>query len=45
MLERITSVNSAVNGVVWGPIGLALLFCAGLIMTTRTGLFQFRHFR
>ena len=45
MLERITSINSAVNGVVWGPIGLALLFCAGLIMTTRTGLFQFRHFR
>ena len=45
MLERITSINGAVNGVVWGPIGLALLFCAGLIMTTRTGLFQFRHFQ
>ena len=26
MLETITSVNGVVNGIVWGPIGLALLF-------------------
>lgn len=25
MLETITAVNGAVNGVVWGPLGLALL--------------------
>ena len=44
MLETITTVNGAVNGVVWGPVGLALLFCAGLLMTARTGFFQFGHF-
>ena len=44
MLERITSINGVVNGVVWGPIGLALLFGAGLLMTIRTGFFQFSHF-
>ena len=42
MVEWITTVNSAVNGIVWGPIGLALLFCTGLWMTLRTGGFQFR---
>ena len=26
MLETITSVNGVVNGIVWGPVGLALLF-------------------
>ena len=26
MLEWITQINNAVNGVVWGPAGLALLF-------------------
>ena len=44
MLETITSINNAVNGVVWGPVGLALLFGTGLIMTARTGCFQFSHF-
>ena len=29
MVEMITQVNNAVNGVVWGPFGLALLFCTG----------------
>ena len=42
MVEMITQVNNAVNGVVWGPFGLALLFCTGLWMTLRTGGFQFR---
>ena len=42
MVEWITSVNSVVNGIVWGPIGLALLFCTGLWMTLRTRGFQFR---
>jgi AGCS family alanine or glycine:cation symporter len=45
MLELITTVNNAVNGVVWGPIGLALLFVAGVVMTGCTGFFQFTHFR
>ena len=29
MVEMITQVNNAINGVVWGPFGLALLFCTG----------------
>ena len=45
MLETITNANSFVNGIVWGPVGLALLFGTGLLMTARTGFFQFGHFR
>ena len=47
MVEMITQVNNAINGVVWGPFGLALLFCTGFWMSARTGfprrarLFQF----
>lgn len=44
MIEIITNLNGRVNGIVWGPIGLALLFVAGLCMTVRTGCFQFSHF-
>ena len=43
-MEIITTVNGFLNGIVWGPIGLALLFLAGLIMSIRTGFFQFTHF-
>ena len=42
MVEMITQVNNAINGVVWGPFGLALLFCTGFWMSARTGFFQFR---
>ena len=42
MVEIVTRLNQAVNGVVWGPFGLALLFCTGLWMSARTGFFQFR---
>ena len=42
MVEIVTQVNNAVNGVVWGPFGLALLFCTGFWMSARTGFFQFR---
>lgn len=42
MLEFITTINGTVNSVVWGPIGLALLFGTGLWMSVRTGFFQFR---
>ena len=44
MLETITNANGFVNGIVWGPAGLALLFCTGLIMSLRTGFFQFGNF-
>lgn len=32
----------AVNGIVWGPVGLGLLFGTGLLLTVRTGGFQLR---
>ena len=44
MLQTITNVNGVVNGIVWGPVGLALLFGTGLILSARTGFFQFGHF-
>lgn len=44
MLETITNVNNAVNGVVWGTFGIALLFIAGIVMTIVNKGFQFRHF-
>ena len=43
-MEMIKTVNDFLNGVVWGPIGLALLFFAGLWMTVYSGLFQLRYF-
>lgn len=44
MIDVITKVNSFINDIVWGPIGLCLLFIAGFLMTGRTGIFQIRHF-
>jgi len=45
MIETITSINNAVNGVVWGTFGIALLFIAGIVMTVVNRGFQFTHFR
>lgn len=45
MNETIEAINAVINGIVWGPIGLALLFAAGLWMSIRTGFFQVRHFK
>ena len=42
MVDIVTRVNNVVNGFVWGPFGLALLFCTGLWLSVRTGFFQFR---
>ena len=33
---------AAINGAVWGPLGVGLLAAAGLWMTVRTGWFQLR---
>ena len=41
-MEQFMKINTAVNGFVWGPFGLALLFCTGFWMSARTGFFQFR---
>lgn len=40
IVEIITSVNSAVNGVVWGIPMLILIISTGIYMTVRTGFFQ-----
>ncbi len=42
MPERFMRGVEAVNGVVWGPVGLGLLFGTGLLLTVRTGGFQLR---
>ena len=42
-LEVLAAWNRAVNGLVWGPPGLALLLGAGLYLTVRSGLFPLRH--
>jgi len=44
MIETITSINNAVNGVVWGTFGIALLFIAGIVMTIVNKGFQFTRF-
>lgn len=40
MLETITTINDAVNGFVWGIVGLILLIGTGILMTCVTGCFQ-----
>ncbi|MFI3165793.1 MAG: alanine/glycine:cation symporter family protein [Bacillota bacterium] len=45
MLERIESINSAINGVVWGIPVLSLLIITGVLMTAITKGFQFSHFK
>lgn len=40
MLDKIESVNSAVNGVVWGIPMLVLIIGTGIYMTVRTRFFQ-----
>lgn len=40
IVEVVTSVNSAVNGVVWGIPMLVLIIATGIYMTVRTGFFQ-----
>lgn len=40
MLDKIASVNSAVNGVVWGIPMLVLIIGTGIYMTVRTRFFQ-----
>lgn len=42
MPERFMRGIEAVNGIVWGPMGLGLLFGTGLLLTVRTGGFQLR---
>ncbi|MBQ8684202.1 MAG: sodium:alanine symporter family protein [Clostridia bacterium] len=43
MLEQITNINNAINGVVWGMPGLILLIGTGILMTLCTKVFQISH--
>ncbi len=45
MLEQITKVNGAVNGFVWGWVGLILLIGTGIIATLCTKVFQLSHLK
>ena len=42
--NMIETINSFLNGIVWGPIGLCLLFLAGVWMTIVNRGFQITHF-
>ena len=44
VIDVISEVNAKVNGIVWGPIMLALLIGVGLFLTVKTGCLQFRKF-
>ena len=44
LVEKISAINSAINGVVWGVPMLILIVGCGLYLTTRMGFFQFAHF-
>ena len=44
VLDAVTNVNNAVNGVVWGVPALALLAFVGVLMTVLTRVFQVSHF-
>ena len=40
-MELISKINSAINGVVWGPIMLTLLIGVGLFLSVKTNFMQF----
>ena len=42
MPERFMRGIEILNGIVWGPMGLGLLFGTGLLLTVRTGGLQLR---
>lgn len=43
-MEVFMSINSLINGFVWGPIMLTLLIGTGLYLSCRAGFIQFRFF-
>ena len=44
MVEWISNINGAINGVIWGVPALVLLVGTGFLMTFMTKFFQFSHF-
>ncbi len=45
MAELLKSINTTINGVVWGPVMLLFLLGCGIYLTVRTGFFQLRLFK
>ena len=43
-MDLVVSINSAINGFVWGPVMMVLLIGTGILMTVRMGGVQFRRF-
>ncbi|MFI3237315.1 MAG: alanine/glycine:cation symporter family protein [Lachnospiraceae bacterium] len=43
MIDKIASINSSINGIVWGVPVLSLLILTGVLMTVLTKGFQFSH--
>ena len=44
MLETIAKVNDIINGLVWGAPAMIWIMGVGLLLSIRTGFFQFRKF-
>ena len=44
MVQTISNINSAINGVVWGLPMMVLILGVGVYLSARTGFVQFRHF-
>ena len=44
MVQTISNINSAINGVVWGLPMMILILGVGVYLSVRTGFIQFRHF-
>ena len=44
MLETIAQINDVINGLVWGAPAMICIIGVGLLLSIRTGFFQFRKF-
>ena len=42
MLETITQINDVINGLVWGAPAMICIIGVGILLSIRTGFFQFR---
>jgi len=44
MIETITQINNFINGLVWGAPAMICIIGVGILLSVRTGFFQFRKF-
>ena len=45
MIEKISQINDFINGLVWGAPAMVCIIGVGILLSFRTGFFQFRKFR